>query len=244
MKCWDIYIMLGHIYTIEQINIKLSLHGRGDVIFSYFFFIRVEDLSVISNPNTPMRLNQQGFVQWSPAGIYMVNCESDITYYPLDYQTCDLKLTTSSYTTYEIRLQMVSNVVNLDFYTKNGEWELLSATGMQSDDKARGGESFSGLTFRFHLRRRPLFHVLNTMFPVALMALLIPLTFKLHVDSGEKIGYSLTVLLAYAVYLSVISENIPSTSVSVCYMCKSNTILHVTILYMDNMNQYYFYCFH
>lgn len=237
--------MLGHIYTIEQINIKLSLHGRGDVIFSYFFFfIRVEDLSVISNPNTPMRLNQQGFVQWSPAGIYMVNCESDITYYPLDYQTCDLKLTTSSYTTYEIRLQMVSNVVNLDFYTKNGEWELLSATGMQSDDKARGGESFSGLTFRFHLRRRPLFHVLNTMFPVALMALLIPLTFKLHVDSGEKIGYSLTVLLAYAVYLSVISENIPSTSVSVCYMCKSNTILHVTILYMDNMNQYYFYCFH
>lgn len=131
--------MLGHIYTIEQINIKLSLHGRGDVIFSYFFFIRVEDLSVISNPNTPMRLNQQGFVQWSPAGIYMVNCESDITYYPLDYQTCDLKLTTSSYTTYEIRLQMVSNVVNLDFYTKNGEWELLSATGMQSDDKARGG---------------------------------------------------------------------------------------------------------
>lgn len=153
-----------------------------------------------------------------PAGIYMVNCESDITYYPLDYQTCDLKLTTSSYTTYEIRLQMVKNVVNLDFYTKNGEWELLSATGMQSDDKARGGESFSSLTFRFHLRRRPLFHVLNTMFPVALMALLIPLTFKLHVDSGEKIGYSLTVLLAYAVYLSVISENIPSTSVSVCYM--------------------------
>lgn len=141
------------------------------------------------------------------------------------YQTCDLKLTTSSYTTYEIRLQMVKNVVNLDFYTKNGEWELLSATGMQSDDKARGGESFSSLTFRFHLRRRPLFHVLNTMFPVALMALLIPLTFKLHVDSGEKIGYSLTVLLAYAVYLSVISENIPSTSVSVCYMCKSNSNL-------------------
>lgn len=186
---------------------------------------RIDDLSVISDPNTPMRLNQYGSVKWSPSGIYKVNCESDITYYPLDYQTCDIKLTTSSYTLWEIKLSMEKNVVNLDFYTQNGEWELLSATGMQSDDKARGGESFSSLVYRIHMRRRPLFHVLNTMFPVALMAFLIPLTFKLHVNSGEKIGYSLTVLLAYAVYLSVISENIPSTSVSVCYMCKLCNII-------------------
>ncbi|XP_048759708.1 neuronal acetylcholine receptor subunit alpha-3-like [Ostrea edulis] len=178
----------------------------------------VDDLSVISDPNTPMRLNILGFVKWSPAGIYKVNCESDITYYPLDYQTCYVKFTTSSYTLWEIKLKMSQNSVNLDFYAENGEWELLSATGEVSNDKSRGGQSFSSLTYRITMRRRPLFHVLNTMFPVALMAILIPLTFKLHVDSGEKIGYSLTVLLAYAVYLSVISENIPSTSVSVCYM--------------------------
>ncbi|XP_061187048.1 uncharacterized protein LOC133195207 [Saccostrea echinata] len=178
----------------------------------------IDDLSVISDHNTPMRLNIIGFVRWSPSGIYKVNCESDITYYPLDYQTCDIKLTTSSYTLWEIRLRLAEEPVNLNFYAENGEWELLSATGVESNDKTRGGQSFSSLTFRISMRRRPLFHVLNTMFPVALMAFLIPLTFKLHVDSGEKIGYSLTVLLAYAVYLSVISENIPSTSVSVCYM--------------------------
>ncbi|XP_062610630.1 neuronal acetylcholine receptor subunit alpha-3-like [Saccostrea cucullata] len=178
----------------------------------------IDDLSVISDPNTPMRLNIIGFVRWSPSGIFKVNCESDITYYPLDYQTCDIKLTTSSYTLWEIRLGMADEPVNLNFYAENGEWELLSALGMASNDKTRGGQSFSSLNYRISMRRRPLFHVLNTMFPVALMAFLIPLTFKLHVDSGEKIGYSLTVLLAYAVYLSVISENIPSTSVSVCYM--------------------------
>jgi hypothetical protein len=52
------------------------------------------------------------------------------------------------------------------------------------------------------------------------MAVLIAMVFKLPVDSGEKIGFSLTVLLAYAVYLTMISENIPSTSVAVCYLCK------------------------
>lgn len=199
---------------------NICQNDRFEIRIDCISICRIDDLSVISDPNTPMRLNQYGSVKWSPSGIYKVNCESDITYYPLDYQTCDIKLTTSSYTLWEIKLSMEKNVVNLDFYTKNGEWELLSATGMQSDDKARGGESFSSLVYRIHMRRRPLFHVLNTMFPVALMAFLIPLTFKLHVNSGEKIGYSLTVLLAYAVYLSVISENIPSTSVSVCYMCK------------------------
>ncbi|CAC5378858.1 unnamed protein product [Mytilus coruscus] len=51
-----------------------------------------------------------------------------------------------------------------------------------------------------------------------MMAILIAMVFKLPVDSGERNGFALTVLLAYAVYLSIISENIPSTSVSVCYL--------------------------
>jgi len=65
-----------------------------------------------------------------------------------------------------------------------------------------------------------MFHILNTLFPVVMMAVLSAMVFKLPVDSGEKIGFSLTVLLAYAVYLTLISENIPSTSVTVCYLCK------------------------
>nr|XP_019926068.2 acetylcholine receptor subunit delta [Crassostrea gigas] len=163
----------------------------------------VEDLSVITDLYTPMRMRMNGKIRWSTPAIYKVNCESDIRFYPLDYQSCEIRITTAGYTAIEIQLQLEKNPVSLMYYTENGEWELLSVESEKPRNKMEDGELFTKVIFRVNMRRRPLFHVLNTMFPVALMAFLIPMAFKLHVDSGEKIGYSLTVLLAYAVYLSV-----------------------------------------
>lgn len=168
-----------------------------------------------------MRINPIGNIEWNPTGIYLVSCSSDITYYPLDQQTCTIKLTTWGYTNNEIYLVYDTKPIELGFYSENGEWVLVSASGEQVQDKSRGGQSFSNLSFSITLRRRPMFHALNTILPVVLMAFLIPMVYRLPVDSGEKIGYSLTVLLAYAVYLTLISDNIPSTSVSVCYLSKS-----------------------
>lgn len=178
----------------------------------------VDSISVITDKNIPMRINSMGNIDWNPTGIYLVSCSSDITYYPLDQQTCTIKLTTWGYTNNEIYLVYDTTPIELGFYSENGEWVLVSASGEQVQDRARGGQSFSSLSFSVTLRRRPLFHALNTILPVVLMAFLIPMVYRLPVDSGEKIGYSLTVLLAYAVYLTLISDNIPSTSVSVCYL--------------------------
>lgn len=168
-----------------------------------------------------MRIASGGRITWNPAGIYLVACSSDITYYPLDEQTCSVKVSTWGYTSNEIYLNFDANPIDMTFYSENGEWLLVDAKGEKSKEQARGGQTFSSLTFSITLQRRPMFHALNTIVPVILMAFLIPMVYKLPVDSGEKIGYSLTVLLAYAVYLSLISDNIPSTSVTVCYLSKS-----------------------
>jgi hypothetical protein len=156
-------------------------------------------------------------------------------YYPLDHQTCEVKLTTAGYTALDINLIFDPSPVTLAFYAENGEWELLTVQGIKLNDKYVGGAPHSKVLFRISMRRRPLFHILNTMFPVVLMAFLIPMAFKLHVESGEKMGYSLTVLLAYAVYLSMISENIPSTSVSICYLCKYTGVCMLTMWKMKQL---------
>jgi hypothetical protein len=95
----------------------------------------------------------------------------------------------------EVSLVFNYEPVDLSFYSENGEWNLISATGSTTDTKSRGGTTFSSLEFSIKLQRRPMFHVINTLFPVALMAVLIAMVFKLPVDSGEKIGFALTVLL-------------------------------------------------
>ena len=187
----------------------------------YKFHFRVHDIGIISDRTMPMRIRYDGSITWSPSGIYDVSCESDITYYPLDTQECKIKVSSWAYTFGDVKLFFSNRPVELKFYTENGEWILVSATGSKSVSRSRGTSSFSSLNFKVILQRRPMFHIINTLFPVALMAVLIAMVFKLPVDSGEKIGFSLTVLLAYAVYLTMISDNIPSTSVTVCYLCKS-----------------------
>ncbi|XP_033734951.1 acetylcholine receptor subunit beta-like [Pecten maximus] len=181
----------------------------------------VDNLNVISKPDVPMRILNNGMVVWNPADIYRVSCESDTTYYPMDTQSCVISLSSWSYTSFEVALKLDrTDDVNLDYYSENGEWEMISAYGDRQGaaEKVKGGSSFSSAKFYIQLRRRPLFHILNTLFPVALMAVLSAMVFKLSVDSGEKIGFSLTVLLAYAVYLTLISESIPSTSITICYL--------------------------
>ncbi|XP_048768180.2 neuronal acetylcholine receptor subunit alpha-3-like isoform X2 [Ostrea edulis] len=178
----------------------------------------ISDVKIISDTNTPMRILSTGNIEWSPMGLYVVSCESDITYYPVDSQTCYVKISSWGYTSSEIDLQSKYSTISLGFYSPNGEWDLISTTSEASAAKTRGDFSFSSLTFTVHVQRRLLFHTLNTMFPVALMAFLIPMVFRLHPDAGEKIGFALTVLLAYAVYLTMISDSIPSTSFKPCYL--------------------------
>ncbi|XP_052103514.1 neuronal acetylcholine receptor subunit alpha-6-like [Mytilus californianus] len=178
----------------------------------------VDGISVISDKSVPMRIAQDGRVIWNPAGVYKVSCESDTKYYPMDTQECYLKISAWAYTKAEIELFFKAQNVDTSFYTVNGEWNLLSAESFKSEANTRDGDAFSSVSFLIRLQRRLLFHVVNTLFPVALMAILIAFVFKLPVDSGEKIGFSLTVLLSYAVYLTLISDNIPSTSVTVCLL--------------------------
>ena len=53
------------------------------------------------------------------------------------------------------------------------------------------------------------------LFQIIILSFTSPLVFLLPSDAGEKCGTSLTVLLSFAVYLSVVSEYLPSTSLSV-----------------------------
>ncbi|XP_056010288.1 neuronal acetylcholine receptor subunit alpha-3-like [Ostrea edulis] len=48
-----------------------------------------------------------------------------------------------------------------------------------------------------------------------MLAFLITMAFKLPPESGGRMGFSLTVLLAYAVYLTIVSANLPTTSLTI-----------------------------
>ena len=173
------------------------------------------------------KINPLGSVLWIPGGNYEASCEAEVTYYPLDTQACTLTLTTMSYTMDDVRLTYNTDAtIDTSEFTENGEWEVLSITTTDSTVYL-DGRPYSRIHYTFKLRRRPIYHILNTLFPVILMASLTIFVFKLPPESGERIGMSLTVLLAYAVYLTLISDDIPRTSKSVSILSLYLTIILV-----------------
>lgn len=99
-----------------------------------------------------------------------------------------------------------------DFLT-NGDWTIdkiisRSNTRLYSCCPA----AFSDVTVILVLKRKPLYHVLHLVLPIAILSLLTLANFAIPVASGERIGYVVTILLAMTVYLLLLADTLPETS--------------------------------
>lgn len=106
----------------------------------------------------------------------------------------------------------------------HGEWDLVSTEVKTKDikeTKASGTEqTYPVIDFHIKLRRKPAYYITGVILPVILVAFLQILVFLLPVDSGEKLGFSITVLLALAVLLTLITDSMPSSAIHISYLCK------------------------
>ena len=62
------------------------------------------------------------------------------------------------------------------------------------------------------LNRRYAFFILNLFSPVLVIAFLNAVVFLLPAESGERVGYAITCLLALSVYMTYASDNLPVSS--------------------------------
>ncbi|XP_050388579.1 neuronal acetylcholine receptor subunit alpha-3 [Patella vulgata] len=174
----------------------------------------VKQFEVIEDEYTPLRISNNGRITWEPPGIYKVSCTPDITYYPFDTQTCHLTIQSWGYSLLELNVSALDLGINLMEFQENGEWDLIdNETKVDQSTDAKNDE-YGQLLFCFKLRRKSQYYWLNMLLPVIVNSVLTALVFALPAESGEKMGYSLTTLLSFAVLLTLISDKIPSTSTS------------------------------
>jgi hypothetical protein len=77
-----------------------------------------------------------------------------------------------------------------------------------------------GVKFTLSLKRKYSYYLMNMILPVIVLALMAPFVFILPVESGEKMGYCLTILLSLSVVMTLVSESIPPTSTHICVLSK------------------------
>ncbi|XP_042796669.1 neuronal acetylcholine receptor subunit alpha-3 [Panthera onca] len=162
---------------------------------------------------TKALLKYTGEVTWMPPAIFKSSCKIDVTYFPFDYQNCTMKFGSWSYDKAKIDLVLIGSSMNLKEYWESGEWAVIKAPGYKHDIKYNCCEEiYPDITYSLYIRRLPLFYTINLIIPCLLISFLTVLVFYLPSDCGEKVTLCISVLLSLTVFLLVITETIPSTS--------------------------------
>ncbi|XP_033749536.1 neuronal acetylcholine receptor subunit alpha-9-like [Pecten maximus] len=146
-------------------------------------------------------------------------CQVDVTYFPFDTQTCALTFGSWAYHGLQLNITNKSISGDLTSFVSNVEWDV-KAINIIRHVTFYGccPEPYPDVTFYLVLDRKPLFYLLNLMFPCMLITSVACLGFLLPPDSGEKVSLEITVLLSLAVFLLVVSETLPPSSETFPYI--------------------------
>ncbi|KAL3868189.1 hypothetical protein ACJMK2_041023 [Sinanodonta woodiana] len=173
----------------------------------------VSELKELGSSSLFVYVRSDGIVFWYPFGIFESTCGIDITFFPFDIQTCTLNFVAWSYTKEEVNVMVESKEIILDQYEENSAWLIL---GTSVDTLQESGDAV--VVFSIKLKRKPLFVLLNIVVPVILLSLLNVCIFVLPAESGEKASFSVTVFLALAVFLTIVTATLPQNSEKVSFL--------------------------
>ncbi|KAM6149288.1 neuronal acetylcholine receptor subunit alpha-6 [Erethizon dorsatum] len=193
---------------IETLHVPADKIWKPDIVL---YNNAVGDFQVESKTKALLKYN--GTITWTPPATFKSSCPMDITFFPFDHQNCSLKFGSWSYDKAEIDLLIIGSKVDMNDFWENSEWEIVDASGYKHDIKYNCCEEiYTDITYSFYIRRLPMFYTINLIIPCLFISFLTVFVFYLPSNCGEKVTLCISVLLSLTVFLLVITETIPSTS--------------------------------
>ena len=138
-----------------------------------------------------------------------------MTAFPWDQQICCIEIMVWGYRSHEVKLVASDDGVLTNHFQGNGAWELVSAGPVPPDTVTTPPK----VAFSLVLKRYSIYYVVNIFVPIITLIVLNLLAFLIPTSSGEKLSYCITLLLALAVFLSIVSDNLPRTSKNMASLC-------------------------
>ena len=137
-------------------------------------------------------------------------------YFPFDTQTCFLKFGswTSDHT--NIYILPSENQIITSSFTNSSEWKIKSGYSyiyLQMYPISK--QPFSEIKVYLTIARKPLYYLFNVITPCLVLVTTIFIGFYLPPDCGERVSLTITILLAVAVFLQLITDHLPTNSDSV-----------------------------
>ena len=160
---------------------------------------------------TNVAIRYDGGNTWLSPALFKSICNVDVTNFPFDDQECVLKFGSWAFDTTKIDLAIKSDHSLNRYYIKNGEWKMLNISVKRNALTYQCcPHAFVDVSVLVKIRRESLDYILKLIIPCSLISSMIFLGFVLPPESGERIGLSITVLLAMTVFQQLSSELMPS----------------------------------
>ena len=157
------------------------------------------------------RVTMTGTVYWSPGDILKAKCPTNIVKFPFDSQTCQFNFTIWGVTGDIVECISLSRLGNMMFFTPHSDWKI--TMHRQYSYKL---STISIFIFELSMKRQPLYYIIIVILPTLTFSLMNPLVFLLPVESGERVSLGMTILLSYAIFLTLVANSVPASSNPVC----------------------------
>ena len=171
-----------------------------------------------------IHVQADGLNYWIIRIMSTTSCPLNVEYFPFDQQTCTLKFGSWAYSNAEIRLITDNRPFITKYYIHSSEWHLYNIT--QEKQIEMFMSPYSTLLIKFTIDRKSLYYLFNVLVPCIILMLIILISFYLPPDSGERVGVTITVLLAFTVFLQLVQGSLPATSTSIPLL----SVFYVTIM--------------
>ncbi|XP_032220758.2 acetylcholine receptor subunit alpha-like 1 [Nematostella vectensis] len=212
--------------------------------------IWVPDISLLNNGDNTVKMaggrsifltnvvvENTGKCIWSGPVTFTFTCSMALSRWPFDQQTCAMKFGSLSYGSNLMVISKFStNASKADDFLENSNWELkeVSINVNETDHGDCCPFTYSQITYTLKMARKFKYHLFYLVAPCLIMVILSLFSFFVPSESGERIGFVTTLLLALMVFLLVVPDLIPesSTSIPILGIFLMATLVMVSLILM------------
>ena len=152
-----------------------------------------------------VRVSYTGQMTYESPQIFSVLCSPDVSKYPFDEHLCEIKFAPFQYNG---GFDLYIRDIEMKYFWENSAWDV-SNGGIERI-------SLAYINIRLYLRRHAYFLMLNLVSPVLILGVMNVFVFVLPQESGERMGFSVTILLSFVVFISYTSQELPESNNSIC----------------------------
>ena len=190
----NIFIPQGKVWVPDMYSVSI-LNGQSTAI-------GMEKLMV--------KYTSKGEAVWDVTGMFWSTCNIQITLYPVDEQKCMFRFFPNGYSSDDIQFEIADTEIMSTNYQDNSVWKLQHSKVFINKGNPTAPDQF---IVRLTFARRSTMYIVSILVPTSLMGFVHLLAFFIPDETGERVGFSVTILLSLAVYQSMLSETLPKASV-------------------------------